>query len=298
MNDSENIKIEDQDYPALFRSADQASIKAQSSYLATIRWYLISLIAGALFTLLADANPINGIIATILFLASLFLFIFQQNRKNDTVWYNGRAVAESVKTRTWRFMMKAIPYQDYDSLEEVSEAFSKNLYDILHQNRELGSHIGGEEAAGDQITDKMRKVRAMDFKERAEIYLRERIDDQRNWYARKSEFNKKTAHRWFISLVIIHAAIIALLLYKIYQPELRYLPIETFIVAAGALLTWIQLKRFQELATAYALAAHEIGIIKSSINRINDDKSLSDFVQDAENAFSREHTQWVARKDR
>jgi hypothetical protein len=27
-------------------------------------------------------------------------------------------------------------------------------------------------------------------------------------------------------------------------------------------------------------------------------KSLSDFVKDAENAFSREHTQWVARKDK
>ncbi len=298
MNNSENIKIEDQDYPALFRSADRASIKAQNSYLATIRWYLISLIAGALFTLLADANPINGIIATILFLGSLFLFIFQQSRKYDTVWYNGRAVAESVKTRAWRFMMKAIPYQEFDSLQEAGDVFSKDLFEILQQNRELGPHIGGEVSAGDQLTEKMKTIRAMNFEERIGIYQRERIDDQRNWYARKSDFNSKTAQRWFIGLVAIHALIIAFLLFKIYEPSWRYLPIETLIVAAGAMLTWIQLKRFQELATAYALAAHEIGIIKNSIARVANDDNLSDFVQDAENAFSREHTQWVARKDK
>lgn len=298
MSNSENIKIEDQDYPALFRSADQASIKAQNSYLGTIRWYLFSLITGALFTLLADASPVNGIIATILFLGSLFLFIFQQSRKHDTVWYNGRAVAESVKTRTWRFMMKAAPYQDFESLQEVSDAFSEDLFAILQQNRELGPHIGGEISAADQITEKMRTVRAMSFQERTAIYQRERIDDQRNWYARKSDLNNKTAHKWFLFLVLIHGLIIVLLLYKIYQPSLRYLPIETLIVAAGAMLTWIQLKRFQELATAYALAAHEIGIIKNQIERINSEQRLSDFVQDAENAFSREHTQWVARKDK
>lgn len=70
-----------------------------------------------------------------------------------------------------------------------------------------------------------------------------------------------------------------------------------FIAAAASILTWIQAKRFSELAASYTLAAHEINIIKSqALDEMNEDE-FSVFVGDAENAFSREHTQWVARKD-
>ena len=63
------------------------------------------------------------------------------------------------------------------------------------------------------------------------------------------------------------------------------------------MLSWIQAKRFQELAASYALAAHEISIIRQQSSGPMDDRAFSRFVGDAENAFSREHTQWVARQD-
>ena len=55
-------------------------------------------------------------------------------------------------------------------------------------------------------------------------------------------------------------------------------------------------ERFSELAASYALAAHEIGIIREQANAVSE-AQFSTFVADTENAFSREHTQWVARKD-
>lgn len=67
--------------------------------------------------------------------------------------------------------------------------------------------------------------------------------------------------------------------------------------AAVAVLSWMQVKRFQELSTSYNLAAHEIGIIKGELQNINDEPHFATFVGDAENAFSREHTQWQARRD-
>jgi len=45
------------------------------------------------------------------------------------------------------------------------------------------------------------------------------------------------------------------------------------------------------------LTAYEIGFIREQISNVSTDKELSDFVKDAENAFSREHTQWAARRD-
>ena len=51
------------------------------------------------------------------------------------------------------------------------------------------------------------------------------------------------------------------------------------------------------VAASYALAAHEIGLIKEQSLLPDTPEKFSLFVGDAENAFSREHTQWVARKD-
>jgi hypothetical protein len=69
------------------------------------------------------------------------------------------------------------------------------------------------------------------------------------------------------------------------------------VALAASTLSWIQAKRFSELSASYALAAHEISFIKEQAASIKKDDNLSQFVGDAENAFSREHTQWVARKD-
>ena len=55
-------------------------------------------------------------------------------------------------------------------------------------------------------------------------------------------------------------------------------------------------QRHSELASAYALTAHEIGIIEERARGTSTNKEFSNFVNDAEQAFSREHTQWIARQ--
>lgn len=80
-------------------------------------------------------------------------------------------------------------------------------------------------------------------------------------------------------------------------PDLEYVPVELCAVVASAIISWMQLKKYDELASSYGLTAHEIGIIKSRFQDISDQKKLSGFVCDSENAFSREHTQWAARRD-
>jgi hypothetical protein len=60
---------------------------------------------------------------------------------------------------------------------------------------------------------------------------------------------------------------------------------------------WVQTKRFQELAGSYALTAHEIMLLDAMLPSDQSDEKFSSFVGDAENAFSREHTQWRARRD-
>ena len=59
----------------------------------------------------------------------------------------------------------------------------------------------------------------------------------------------------------------------------------------------MQAKRYSELAASYALTAHEISLIREQALNPSTEEEFSKFVSDAENAFSREHTQWSARRD-
>ena len=86
-----------------------------------------------------------------------------------------------------------------------------------------------------------------------------------------------------------------MLLYRIQVPTIT-LPIEVIATSASAALTWLQAKKHNELNSSYALAALEIVLIKGEALSVSSEKELSEFVLDSENAFSREHTQWVARK--
>ncbi|AVA15771.1 hypothetical protein C3E99_03320 [Sphingopyxis sp. MG] len=74
-------------------------------------------------------------------------------------------------------------------------------------------------------------------------------------------------------------------------------PAEPLLVAASAAIGWIQIKKFNELASAYSLTAHEIGIIQTRISDVTTESEFSEFVNESERAFSREHTQWVARQN-
>ncbi|EKA6789224.1 SLATT domain-containing protein, partial [Salmonella enterica] len=65
---------------------------------------------------------------------------------------------------------------------------------------------------------------------------------------------------------------------------------------AASIVGWVQIKKYNELAVSYFLTAHEIGDIKEQFNYISSENDFLEFVNNAEKAFSREHTQWLARR--
>jgi SMODS and SLOG-associating 2TM effector domain 1 len=98
-------------------------------------------------------------------------------------------------------------------------------------------------------------------------------------------------------LIAVNGGAVVLALLRIQFIKADMWPTDIFVAAAASLLSWMQAKRFSELAASYALATHEIGIIREQSLEPNSDEAFSLFVGDAENAFSREHTQWTARRD-
>lgn len=287
--------MDEKDFPALYNSADSASLKAQNDYFNALRLYLFFLILAAILSFAYPSNAYAAIGAASLFLFTLGILIWLKVQKPEDIWYNGRAVAESVKTRTWRWVMKAEPYDKDVSENQAKREFLNDLKAILDQNRPLSHFLEWTPDLGEAISDKMVAIRADTWSKRLETYIKDRIDNQSHWYSKKSQLNKRLAKRWFIVSIILHSSAILLLLYRIKDPSIL-LPIEVVATAASAVLTWVQAKKHNELNSSYALAAHEIVLIKGESLSVKEESHLSEFVINSESAFSREHTQWTARK--
>ena len=251
---------------------------------------------GSLFSVAGIESKESAAVAAIVFIASIFVSIVMLNKRSEDEWYRARAIAESVKTSTWRFMMKGAPYLDSTSIEQVKKEFRNLLRSILTEHKDLAHEFGGEVSESDQITSKMCEIRRSDLQARIDFYREHRIDEQRGWYARKSAENKRKGKIWFGILIGLQTVAVILVVLRVAYPGFKVWPTEVFIVAAGSSLTWIQMKRFRELASSYGLTAQEIGIIRGELEEVNTEADFVEFVKDSENAFSREHTQWVARK--
>lgn len=288
--------MKNEEYPALYRASDSTSKSSQAAHLRLVKWYTGLLIVGSIFSIFGIGSKESAALAALVFLGTIFLSILMITRRSEDEWYRARAVAESVKTSTWRFMMKGAPYFDAVSVEQVKKEFRNLLRSILSEHKDLSHEFGGKVSEADQITSKMCEVRNFDLQARIEFYREFRIDEQRSWYARKSAENRKKGKLWFGILIALQAIAVVLVVLRVAYPDFRMWPTEVFIVAAGSSLTWIQMKRFRELASSYGLTAHEIGIIRGELEGIENETDFIEFVKDSENAFSREHTQWVARK--
>jgi archaellum biogenesis protein FlaJ (TadC family) len=289
--------MKETDYPSLYQAANNAAVKTQSWYLNAVKFYLILLLVGALLTKFAPKDITWSIFAAIVLLITLALSIYQAFKRFDIIWYNGRAVAESVKTRTWRFIMQAEPYQATTTYPIIARHFTNDVSEILNENKELGKYLT-DNGSADSITIEMLNIRSMDLLNRKEYYKKNRVDEQRKWYAKKARWNNRQSIIWFSLMIGANSLAIIFVILQVAYPDNDDFPVEIFIALAGSILTWMQIKRFQDLATSYSLTAHEITLIRQNIDFCNTETELSDYVKDAENAFSREHTQWVARKDK
>lgn len=283
-------------FPALYHAADAASNEAQSSLLFLHKSNTVLLVLAVITALVSTAFLYVAILSAVLFLASLFANVYGHHQDFQGRWYRARALAESVKTVTWRFIMSAEPFAQLNENANIAE-FRKRLNELLEDNKGMSAHLSGDWSQHDQVTPEMKSALQLPFNEKKQMYLGSRIDDQRKWYAKKSGENRKASTKYFGLLCGAYGIAIVLLLVRIAAPNIPFLPIDVFAVIASSIIGWTQIKRFNDLASAYGFTAHEVGIIKSRYESVTTNEHLASFVSDAENAFSREHTQWAARRD-
>jgi hypothetical protein len=285
--------MQEQDFPALYRSADDLSLKSQKDFFCVLRIHLVALVFAAILSIVSIPHWSVAAFQLLALLGALGCSIYMFAIRPDRFWYEARAVAESIKTITWRYVCRAEPFHDDDS--SAHNYFRQTLEQIVGQNREvcelLTQHLDGQ-----QFTPVMEQMRGRQLDERRETYADCRIKDQLIWYAKKAVFNRRMKKCFFWALIGVNAIAVMCAVLRMVYVNHQYWPTDVFVAMAASFLSWMQAKRFSELAASYALAAHEISLIKEQSLSPDSPKEFSLFVNNAENAFSREHTLWVARK--
>jgi hypothetical protein len=294
------LEVGNDDYPALFLAADCASTAAQRRHLAFTGAILLALVVaaglGALSSVAPAARVGLAVASTSLVSLSFVLTAIRRALKPEKLWYGGRAVAESAKSMAWRYMTGADPY--FISAPEVDGKFVADLKSLVKDSGELAVGLSHDYAERPQISPRMRAVRERDLAGRKRIYLDQRIADQRRWYGKKAGKSQAAVSWYFVLILVSQAAALAAGAYMISAPESKWNLIGVFSSLASALVAWLQVRQHEELAQSYAVAALELGFIEEQAVRVSSDQDFSGFVGDAENAVSREHTLWSARRDR
>jgi hypothetical protein len=287
--------VAESEFPALYAAADQNSLDGQRRFLNVIRLRLAMLVAAAtfgLFTWRTAGGDLAGIGAAVAFVVALLAELYLLQTRPDRLWYDGRAVAESAKTLTWRYLVGGRPF----GRNEVSEREAEQL--LLDRFRQItrdvkGAHLVPVSGAAEQISPALRRVRSLPLEERRALYRSERIHDQQAWYARAARWNERRATQWSLVLTSLEALGLAGGVLKATGAlKVDLLGLTGAVVAAGA--AWVQAKQHQTLANAYAVASQELSAISAQIDWVSGEAEWAHFVDQAEEAVSREHTLWRA----
>ena len=288
------------DFPNYFQAADTASVNAQKYYLNITRIDLISMIIASSLAIYnyqsTESKLVVYVISGVLLLIGLVLTIIIKTKKYEDVWYQGRALAESCKTLTWRFVCCSEYFENSIDIVEAKRRFVERIRDLSNEFKELSIAMKSRTLNLPIITDKMLEIRAYDLDARKAYYIKNRIEDQKKWYADKAEYNSEKYNFWFWCVIISQAISLISIVFLIINPDFNWNFVGLLTTISAAALSWLQLKQHQELKQAYTTATQELNFIVTLTDQLTTEDSFSKFVLDSENAVSREHTLWLAQR--
>ena len=287
--------------PAAFYHADRFSLHGQRLTIRATQVRLYLTVVATVCLAFAPLWPVykteegtehhdfelGAVIAAFLFLCAFLIELWLLRRRPEKEWYDGRAVAESTKTLSWRYAVGGQPYpKDRVSAQAQFDDDIRALGTDVPSLRKAVSDDGSP-------TTWMNEMRSLTLEERREAYLRLRLRDQEEWYVSAAARNRSRARLW--NAVLLSAEIAGVLL--ALSKGLTLIAVDLASVAAAVIasgVAWLAVKQHESLATAYSLASLELASVHVHLLDIADEEAWAEEVASAEEAISREHTMWRA----
>lgn len=215
------------DFPGLYQAADEISGEAQKHFLTALlaigycRRDVIHI--GALQRYRQHCWPVRWPVR----------FTWRRKGQNDSGTHLAR----------WPNRLRRSPGVTCPELSLFMRTMTRRKsicwIDMMHVVRQnfgvsgkLNSHMSAQ-----QITNKMKSLRADGFETRLSTYVTHRINDQLSWYSNKANFNALAAKGSFIALIVVNAAALLCALAKIANFGYTHFPTDVLIAIAAALFT-------------------------------------------------------------
>jgi hypothetical protein len=280
-------------YPAAFSAADRASNDGQKRHRLLVGGQLAALLLAAVMSAW-DSRP-TALATALAFAVAMLLWGALQMLRPERTWFDGRALAESLKTLAWRYATAVPPFDSAASPERSDDRFRRESQALLTERTHLASHLISPDHHGELITDSMRTIRRLDVSERAEIYREQRLRDQELWYSTRAIGHERAAARWQMLILGLQFAGFTAATLRV-AGAVEFDAFSIFSAFAGSAIAWFELRRYQELARAYAIAALEIASIATEAEAVTSQEDLRRVVLEGEGSISREHTLWHAKR--
>lgn len=285
------MSLTDADLPGVWKNADEESKRGQQW---TLRLTWLKIGAGILAALggvlswTVDRGDIAAWTVLIGFLVALGSELATWATQPERLWYEGRAVAESAKTLAWRYAIGADPFPVEMPRPEAEANFRERMSSVANQ---VADRVVFD-AEQPVLTPAMDALRSKSFSERRDAYLECRTREQRSWYARKARFNRRQATGWRVALILAEVVAVVFAAGQVFGGwPIDLAGLLATLIAAGT--AWVAVKQFSPLASAYAVAAKELGVQASKLSSVAE-VDWQFVAADAEEAISREHTTWLA----
>jgi hypothetical protein len=285
------------DLPALYRAASDASRAGRRTVVRLTAILLLAGLGSALFGLAGGAQGPPWHVAADLAAALLFAVATVGGArlgsgKAQRRWSDGRAAAESIKTLSWKYAMRAAPF---DEDATADERFLERMREILFAMSHLALTGASTAAPKFMISPAMQHLRKAPLAVRHSSYERYRLRDQIQWYAAKAAAAKRRGQRWRALTIVLGVTGFVGALARAFG----VFNIDALGVAAACLASiaaWTQLRQYWPNVAAYRLALSELEIIVAESRGVAaSTAALGAFCDRAETAISREHTMWLAR---
>ncbi|MDP1860120.1 MAG: SLATT domain-containing protein, partial [Gemmatimonadaceae bacterium] len=169
---------------------------------------------------------------------------------------------------------------------------------LIHRLDEIATKVADlvvVEVATAPISHAMNEARAASLDERVTRYQLDRIRGQMSWYAGKSALNTKLAFRWTLASISLQMLALVLGIVGISQ-DWDFDFVGVFSAISVSAVAWMAVRQHEVLARSYAVASRELSTIDARISASAawSESDWAEFVDQAEEAISREHTSWRA----
>lgn len=280
--------LRDSDLPGMWADSDHAAARGQRLTLCLTGTKIGGGLLAALGGFLSMHLEQSAWLILAGFLAALIGELALWVLKPETIWYEGRLIAESAKNLTWRYAVCADPFPHTMSRDAAKSLFGKRISAIA--DRAPGQIVF--ETKHPVTSPAIDTLRAQPFARRRNIYIRDRFLDQKSWYAKKARSNRTRAHLFRLLLIVAELFAVVLaggMTFDGWQSNSAGLL--AAIVTAGT--AWVAIKQFSPLATTYALALKELAIAETELENATEEQ-WPQVVAFVENTFEQEHSTWLA----